>query len=338
MEVDIAHDGFGRPIRIPVLAMRGSRPGPVFGVTAAVHGNELNGIPIIHSLFASIDPQALRGTLVAVIVMNVPGYGREQRAFADGTDLNQIMPGSPTGSSARVYAHRFIDQVVRHFDYLVDLHTASFGRVNSLYVRADMSDPVTARMAYLQRPQIIVHNPPSDHTLRGAAQDLGIPAITLEAGNPHRFHRDYIRRALGGMRAVLAAADLIGGRSLAIGKQPVLCRTSYWLYTEHGGLLDVYPDVTDRVHADAVIASLANIFGDVERRYRSPESGIVIGKSVNPVAQTGARILHLGILAAEGEVFERDEASPTEAPPPHRPPLAGGDEEGAARSPESPEG
>ncbi len=297
LAIELVHDALGRSVAVPVLVARGSKPGPVFGITAAVHGNELNGIPVLHRLFEQIDVAALRGTVVGVVVVNVPGYLMHQREFNDGSDLNHLMPGVHNGNTAQVYAHRFLERVVRPFTHLVDLHTASFGRINSLYVRADLSDPVAAKMAHLVRPQIIVNNPPSDRTLRGAAD---IPAITTEIGNPQRYHRDYIKRTLSGLRSMLGEAGLTRKRPPA--KAPpktVVCDRSFWIYTDHGGLLDVFPDVTERVKAGQVIARLSDAYGGVLREYKSPADGIVIGRSVNPVAQTGARILHLGIIAED---------------------------------------
>lgn len=309
--VTIAHNGMGAAIALPVLVMRGRRPGPVFGITAAVHGNELNGIPVIHRLFSKIDPDNLRGTIMAVCVVNVPGFLNEQRTYGD-KDLNHLMPGSPRGSTQRVYVHRFINKLVKKFDYLVDLHTASFGRINSLYVRADMTNEMTAQMAYLQRPQIIVHNPPSDRTLRGSAQAMGIPAITVEIGNPQRFQFDFIKRSLVGLRAVLAETKMLAKRPVKLGPQPILCERSYWMYTDAGGLLDVFPDVTERFEKDQVIARLMNIYGDIIKEYKAPQAGVVVGKSVNPVSPTGARILHLGLLAdlSEFRFFARKETAP----------------------------
>ena len=301
--VDIGHDGLGASMRLPVLVARGERSGPVFGVTAAVHGDELNGIPVIHRLFAKLDPKVLRGTLVAVLVVNLPGFHAQERQFNDRRDLNHLMPGRPDGDSAEVYAHRLIRRLVRHFDYLVDMHTASFGRINSLYVRADMTHESTAQMAYLLRPQIIVHNPASDGTLRGAAMAMGIPSVTLEIGNPLRFQAHFIQRSLAGLRTVLADVKMIPKRKVALGTAPVLCERSLWCYTNHGGLLEVMPEVTDMVEADEPIGRLTNIFGDPVSEYRAPLRGVVIGKSVNPVGRTGARILHLGIEAPEGHPF-----------------------------------
>jgi predicted deacylase len=299
IEVDLVHDALGRPMRLPVLVARGVRPGPVLGLTAALHGNELNGISVVHQLFENLDPRRLRGTVVAVAVVNVPGFLSQQREFNDGTDLNHIMPGAPNGNAPGVYAHRVLDRIVRHVTLLIDLHTASAGRVNSLYVRADMTQLDTARMAYLQRPQIIVHNPASDRTLRGAAMERGIPAITVEIGNPQRFQRTFIRSAVSGIRAVMAERGMVKRRPLAPRPEPVLCSHSYWVYTDHGGVLDVLPEVTTRVERGEVVARLVDIFGDLTHEYRVQEPGIVVGKSVNPVASTGARVLHLGIVAPE---------------------------------------
>lgn len=301
--VSLTHDGLARPVQVPVLVARGSKSGPVFGITAAVHGNELNGIPVIHGLFEKLNAHTLRGCIVAVLVSNIPGYLMQQRRFEDDFDLNLIMPGRENGNASGVYAHRFLDRIVKHFDYLIDLHTASFGRMNSLYIRADMLHPITSQMAYLQRPQIILHNPPSDYTLRGTAMEMGIPAITVEIGNPHRFHPEYVKRSLRGVRAVLAEVGMIPKRPMAEGKPPILCQRSYRLFTDCGGLLRVFPHVTDTFEAGDVIAELRNIYGDVIREYRAPEAGIVIGKNVNPVAQTGARLFHLGVLATEENHF-----------------------------------
>lgn len=297
LQVAIGHDGLGRPMRMPVLAARGAKPGPVFGITAAVHGNELNGIPVVQKLLHRLDLTQLRGTVVGVVVVNVPGYLAHERQFMGSWDLNHQFPGKPKGNSAQIYVHRLVHRVISRFDVMVDLHTASFGRVNSLYIRADMTDPRTAGMAYRVRPEIIVHNPPNDKTLRGHASSLGIPSITVEIGNPQRYQDTYIKRTLRGIRAVMANEGMIRSRSSAVPAEPVLCRSSSWLYTDSGGLLEVFPRVTDKVARRERIAELRDPWGDLVAEFRAPSDGVVIGHSVNPVAPTGARILHLGRLA-----------------------------------------
>lgn len=178
---------------------------------------------------------------------------------------------------------------------MLDLHTASFGRVNSYYVRADMDDAVTRELALLQNAEIIVHNPPSDGTLRGAAEELQIPAITLELGNPNTFQKQLIRSGVEGIHNVLSYLEMIGDSIEPPAEPTIICQSSYWMYTDLGGLLTVTVGLKDRVKKGERVALIRDVFGNLLKEYMAPEDGIVIGKSVSPVNQSGGRILHLGI-------------------------------------------
>lgn len=300
--IELVGDGLGAGVRVPVLVARGVQPGPVLGITACLHGNELNGIPVIHRVFDALDVQQLKGTVVGVVALNVYGVHLNQREFIDGTDLNRIMPGHPQGSAAQVYASRILDRIVNQFNYLMDLHTASFGRINSLYIRADMKHETCAAFSYLQDAEIIVHNEASKPTLRGAAMRMGIPAITVEIGDPQTWQSSLTRSAVRGVRAVLDHLDMFPLETRDLTRStPVLCRSSSWMYTDRGGLLDVRPGLCDVVSAGQHVATVRTAFGDVIREYNAPTDGIVVGRSVNPVGPTGARILHLGLIAHEGD-------------------------------------
>jgi len=295
LAVALVDDGASRSVRVPVLIARGLHPGQTVGLTAALHGNELNGISAIHSLFRRIDPNELQGTVVAVTVANMPAFTRFQRVYTDGVDLNRIFPGHASGSESQIYAHRFMDRIVRHLDVLLDLHTASFGRLNSFYIRADLTNPLTATMARLMGAEIILHNPSTDGTLRGAAEALGIAAITVEIGDPHVFDADMVRASRIGLRDVLEHLRMVRPDEEQASRQAVECVRSRWLYTDTGGMLTVYPELASFVGQGQVIARLVDPWEQVLRTYTAPEAGIVIGKSNNPVARTGSRILHLGI-------------------------------------------
>lgn len=294
--IDLITDGLGTAIRLPVMVARGKEDFPVLGVTAAVHGNELNGIPVIQRLFNEINPKELKGTIVAIPVVNIPSYIRRKRRFNDGVDLNHIMPGKESGNVSQVYAYRFFEKFVRHMDYLLDLHTASAGRINSYYVRADMKHPIARKLALLQNAQIIVHNPPSDGTLRGAADAIDIPAITLEVGNPNTFQKKMIKSGVIGVHNVLSYLEMIDDPIEKPMRPTVICQRSYWIYTDVGGLMTIHVDLMEQVKEGTLLASMRDIFGNLVKQYYAPEAGIVIGKSVSPVNQAGGRILHLGIL------------------------------------------
>lgn len=294
--LQVISDGLGQPVCIPVLVARGARAGKTLGLTAALHGNELNGIPIIQRLFRHLDPLRLSGTVIGIPVVNAPSFLRQERLYLDGRDLNHLMPGRPNGSASEAYAHSMFSSVISNFDYLIDLHTASSGRINSFYVRADMNNPEVRQAALLQNPQIIVHNPPSDGTLRGAATALGVRSITLELGDPNVFQKNLISAGLAGVQNLMIHLGMTEGVIAPPAPAPVLCLKSYWLYADEGGILTVRPNLTEFLEKGQRIATVRNIFGDLVKTYEAPEAGIVIGKSVNPVNHSGGRILHLGVV------------------------------------------
>lgn len=208
VKLAIVPDELGENTVVHVLVAKGKYAGPVLGITSALHGNELNGIPLIFRLFREVDVDTLRGTLVAVPVLNPPGYQRRQRAFHDGQDLNRLFPGKADGNCGQTFAHHVLHKIVRHLDYHIDMHTASFGRKNSLYVRADMLHPVSHHMAQLQEAQIIVHNTAPDGSLRSAAMAMDIPSITVEIGDPLVFHNSFVVSALCGVERVMGWLEM----------------------------------------------------------------------------------------------------------------------------------
>lgn len=292
----IITDGMGQPVHVPVLVAKGAAPGPVLGLTAAVHGNEINGISVIQRIFRDIDISALTGTIVGVPVVNVPAVLMRQRRFFDETDLNAILPGREDGNVAQVYAFRLIDRIIRHFDYLIDLHTAGSGRENGLFVRANLEDPVSRRMAFLQNAPVIVHNHASDGSLRGVADTLGIQAISVELGTPQTFEKGVILPAITGIHNLMKNLGMMEGEEVEPVQAPLICKASYWVFSDRGGILSVWPQIGDFLYRGQPVAALLNIFGDPIKSYTAPEDGIMIGKSIDPINQTGGRILHLGIL------------------------------------------
>lgn len=289
----------GNETMVPVFVVRAEGdPTPVVGVTAAIHGNELNGIRVTQELAARLseDPfPLLRGTVIAVPLLNVPGYLNSSRGFSNGADLNRMMPGRADGNESELYAHRILDRIVRHCDYLFDLHTASFGRVNTHYVRCDTNSPTAVRLASVLAPQIVLHSPDADGTLRGTAAERGIHALTVEIGDPQRIQGTLVRSAVSGLTEALSELGLLAPTPSTPSEEPIRCVRSSWMYTDRGGLLTVLPELSARVAEGEVVATLRNIWGDIVRHYRAPAAGVVIGKSTNPAAGAGSRIVHLGI-------------------------------------------
>ncbi len=293
--VHMSENALGLPWKVPVVVVRGTKKGKVLGITAAVHGDELNGISTIFRLVEEIDPAKLTGTLVLVPICNVPGYISGKRYFIDNTDLNRIMPGKEGGNASNLYAYHLTSKVISKFDYLLDLHTASHGRVNSLYIRADLDNEETRTLAYLQNPQIIVKKYDEDGTLRSWANDQGIPGITIEIGNPNAFQHSLIDETLEGIINTMRHLGMVEGDVKDHITDATICDHSYWIHSTKGGIVDVLPSLTDIVKKGSIIARVYDVFGTVKEEVIADRSGIVIGKNVSPNCLAGNRIVHLGV-------------------------------------------
>ena len=291
----LSQDPLGNPIHVPFIVMRGASEGPTLGVCAAVHGDELNGIRIIHRLIRVVDPSKLKGTLVCVPIANVPSFRAGQRHFPDDlVDLNHVFPGKRDGKPSEQYARALLKAFLAPIDYLVDIHTASEGRVNSLYVRADLHSRAAREMALVVGPEIVLHGQSGDGTLRSAARRQGKPAITLEAGNPDEFQGTMAKRGERGLLGLMGALGMWKERSSSPKETPVVCADSKWLRTHAGGLLQIDVSLTNHVEKGEEIGRVMNAFGTPEEVLRAPFSGIVIGRSRSPLAVPGTRFCPLG--------------------------------------------
>src|SRR5690606_8363952 len=174
----------------PVLVVNGARQGPVLCLTAAIHGDELVGIEVVRRILYDVDAQQLNGALIGVPIVNLQGFRRSSRYLPDRRDLNRFFPGNPAASSAARIAHSFFHEVVLKCDALVDIHTGSFHRTNLPQVRGDLNNPEVAALTRGFGATVVLQSKGARGTLRRAAVEAGIPAVTLEAGEPLRLDEE----------------------------------------------------------------------------------------------------------------------------------------------------
>jgi uncharacterized protein len=297
-------NGMSQPVCIPVIIAKGRATKPVVGLTAAIHGNELNGIRVIQRVMEDINIDSLTGTIIAIPGLNAISLPLDERRYIDQEDLNRNFPGKKNGDQSQQYVWQINQKVLTKMDYLVDMHTASFGRENTLYVRGDVSNEKIKTMALLQDADIVLQNKgnPSANdqisttrTMRAEAILKGIPTITVEYANPQVFQPQIIERGKTGIENILSWLEMIPKEIVPVPK-PTICKKSYWIYVDQGGYLEVPVELNQLVKKDELIATLRNPFGDIIKQYYAPEDGIIIGKSTNPINMNGGRIIHLGIL------------------------------------------
>lgn len=278
---------------LPLMVAKGSE-GPVVGITASLHGNELNGIEVIHRLWQDLDISKLKGTIVFCPVLNGPGFLQEKREFHDGSDLNRLFPGKEDGNRSNRYAYKLFNELIQFFNIHIDLHTASSGRENSYYIKTDLSDPFLKNLALLANPQIVVNEKGPQGTLRALCEANNIKALTIEIGNPHCLQKAYIQNAYLGLKQVLAFLSFSLNKT-TIDNKTIICQRSFWIYSDNSGLLTIDCNLGDKLDKDQPFGVIKNIYGETVTELKAPQASIVIGKASEPVCEPGARLLHLGL-------------------------------------------
>ena len=304
--ISIGQDPLGRSLEIPVHILHGKKPGPVLAITAAIHGDELNGMSIIHHLAYGddhisetkddrIEPAKLKGTLIMLPMLNPEGVLLGTRETPDGRDMNRIFPGKKDGNQAQRIAHTIFEAIIKYADYLIDIHTAPWTRDNVTHVRADFENSECKDLARAFGTPIVLHSTGVHGTLRKEATDAGCPAILLETGTSNSFKIENVRL---GVRGVLNAISHLGmvENKIVEPEYRVLVKKSRWIRSPRGGLLHVLVNGGDLVYKGDILAHITDPFGSKVNDIISTCTGLVVGLATRPLVRSGDPLFHVVVV------------------------------------------
>jgi len=301
----------GMSSETPVLVVNGRTPGPILCLTAAVHGDELNGIEMVRRVFQELSPDTLTGAAIGIPIVNIHGFRRGSRYLPDRRDLNRFFPGNPQGSSAARIANSLFENIIRNCSALIDLHTGSFFRTNLPQVRADLSRPAVADLAHGFGGMLVLNSDAAPGTLRRAATDAGIPAVILEAGEPLRLQPKQVDQGVAGINRVLRSLGMTRKATLLKQPEPVYYR-SRWVRADHGGVLFSVVRLGQTVRPGDILGNVTDPITNEQNLIYSPVAGRVIGMAVNQVVMPGFAAFHLGTESAPGPAQVSAEPVPDE--------------------------
>ena len=293
----------GIPVSTPVLAVNGTLPGPTLCLTAAVHGDELNGIEMVRRVMHDLDPQKLSGAVIGVPIVNLQGFRGGSRYLPDRRDLNRYFPGNPNGSAASRIAYSFFTEVVRHCDALIDLHTGSFERANLPQLRADLRNPDVVTLTQGFGATVILHSDPAEGTLRYAASRIGIPTVTLEAGGPSELELKEVMHGVKGIDTLLNTLGMVKKSRLWGDPEPVYYR-SVWVRADRGGILLADVGLGSTVRRGDLLGTITDPMNNASTNLYAPFAGRIIGMARNQVVMPGFAAFHVGIQTAEASAAE----------------------------------
>ena len=297
IRLEISETYTGDKTCIPLRVMRSKKRGPVVFVSAAIHGDEINGTGIIHDFLFGEQIVLDKGTLILAPVINVFGFETHERYLPDRRDLNRFFPGSPNGSLASRIANTITTELIDKCDYCLDLHTAAFQRTNYPNVRADLTNPETRKIAKAFGSALVIDGKGPVGSFRRSSTKRGCPTIILEAGEPWKIEPSVLKIGLQGIRNILKHLGMIGG-SMQLPPYQVYIRKTTWLRATVGGILKFHVSPGDFVSEGQSIATNYGILGAEQNILKSNTSGIVLGMTTMPAVKPGEPVCHIGVVSS----------------------------------------
>ncbi len=299
MDLPIAQLYTHTPLTMPVQVVRGRHAGPILFISAALHGDELNGVEIIRRVLKLPTLNRLRGTLIAVPIVNVQAFLNQSRYLPDRRDLNRSFPGSETGSLAARIAHTFLKEIVGRADYGIDLHTGAVHRPNLPQIRADLDNPQTLKMARAFGVSVVLNSAPRAGSLREFTSRNNIPVLLYESGEALRFDEECVRIGMQGVVNVMRILEMLPpARGKVKLVNPLIAHASTWVRAPASGILRTRARLGQRVHAAQVLGIIADPFGLNEIPVVSPCNGLVIGRQNLPPTNEGDAVFHIARFEA----------------------------------------
>jgi predicted deacylase len=301
---------------MPIHIIHGKKAGPRLFISAAIHGDELNGVEIIRRLLVQKSIKNLRGTLIAIPIVNMFGLIQHSRYLPDRRDLNRSFPGSTKGALAARLAHIFMETIVKTCDYGIDIHTGAIHRSNLPQIRAKLDDAETKELAYAFGVPVIINSDVRDGSLREAATNNGVKTLLYEAGEALRFDELGIKAGVRGIMRVMRHLEMLKpSKRTENVKRPYIARSRYWVRAPHAGILRNIKKLGDHVHKDERLGTISDptdIFSQSEFPVHAGHAGIIIGRTNLPLVNEGDAIYHIAYfkdsteVAQEVESFQQD--------------------------------
>lgn len=282
----------GTVIEIPVYVFRSVHDGPVVLLMAGMHGDEVNGTEIIRRMLCKKMLYPLRGTIIAVPILNIYGFLNFSREVPDGKDVNRSFPGNRDGSLASRVAHRFMKEVMPYVDYGLDFHTGGSSRANYPQIRCVLDDLQNHDLANAFAPPFILNAPYRQGSLRKEAAKLGKSILVYETGESLRFDEHGIEAGIAGTNRFLQHLQMVTSAP-APTSETIVCAKDTWIRAKNAGLWRCFVTTGSYVKKNQFIGSITDPYGEMEVRINATAAGYIIGLNNMPVVNQGDALLHL---------------------------------------------
>ena len=280
-------------LTLSVQIIKGQQPGPTMFLSGAIHGDELTGVAVINDLINHRRFKDLKGTVLALPIVNVFGFNAKSRYLPDRRDLNRSFPGYKKGSLAARMAHIILDEIVSKADFGIDFHSASLHKTNLPQIRTCLDFEANRKLANAFGSQVVIDAKLREGSLRHAAYDKKIPMLVFEGGEALRIEDSVIREGVQGTLALMSEMGMLPAKASVARKTSYVAKSTYWVRTPVSGIAKLKKKLGSHVKKGDKIALVSNAFGAKHNEILSPSEGIVIGLSCLPLVNKGDAIVHI---------------------------------------------
>ena len=282
-------------IEIPIIIERAKIPGPTILITAAIHGDEINGVEIVRQLIARKLNKPKRGTIICIPILNVFGFLNTQRTFPDGRDLNRSFPGTRRGSLASRVAYHFTSEILPHADYCLDFHTGGSSRFNAPQIRVKPNDKKVLQLAKIFNVPFTVYSNNLKKSYRATCDKMGIPIVLFEGGKSLESNKQIVNYGVRGTVRFLSYLGMLDSRFKVTVplKNTVIIEKSKWIRAQRSGLFHLKIKINSLVEKGDLLATITDPYGTMRFKVLAPNKGYIINVNQSPIVHQGDAIFHI---------------------------------------------
>ncbi len=282
----------GNLLQICTHVFHSRRPGPTVLVLGGVHGDEINGVAIVgQALREDLFSDLRCGTVIAIPLLNLYGFIHFSRELPDGKDVNRSFPGNSKGSLASRVARLLTQHILPHADLGVDFHSGGNGLYNYPQIRFSGDDPSSETLARAFGAPFLIAKRPIARSLRKAALRDKKPILVFEGGENHRHDPFATHKALEGLRRLLQAQGMVGGKA-----EPARCRLfrkTAWMRAPRAGMFYGAKAAGQRVRKGEPLGRIDDPQSRSSVTVFATRDGYCIGHRNSPVISQGDALFHL---------------------------------------------
>ena len=291
-------------LKIPIIVESSKIDGPVVLFSAAIHGDEINGVEIVRQLIIQKINKPIIGTIICIPIVNMFGFVNKSREFPDGRDLNRVFPGSKTGSLASRFAYHILKDIMPVVDYAIDFHAGGASRFNAPQIRLAQNNVELKKLADVFNAPFTLYSKNIVGSFRNASEKLNVKMLLFEGGKSLDINNSVAEEGVNGVIRLLSYLKMLNPKTNVV--QPlhptIYIEKSGWVRAKCSGLLHDYNTIGTFVKKGVVLGIITDPFGKFVQKVKAPNDGYIINANHSPIVYEGDAIYHISnMIGGSGE-------------------------------------